>query len=156
MEKTNESLVGSRQNGKRVVNRQQKRQQCKKKREKIVGIFQQEYLALRHIFCVSRNTSAASKARSPKAKTSMCGTRWAPDAGPGSAPAGERMDGFRMASCRRLGIIGSCLDTGGGLWLGRSRGNTARKKRPAAYHLVCGLLAVQVPILERKNERQEQ
>lgn len=61
------------------------------------------------------------------------------------------MDGFRMASCRGLGIIGPCLDTGGGLWLGRSRGNTARKKRPAAYHLVCGLLASSVPILERKT-----
>lgn len=57
-----------------------------------------------------------------------------------------------MASCRGLGIIGPCLDTGGGLWLGRSRGNTARKKkRPAAYHLVCGLLASSVPILKRKH-----
>lgn len=63
----------------------------------------------------------------------------APDAWPGSALAGERMDGLRMASCRDLGY-GPCLDTGGGLWLGRSRGNIARK-RPAAYHLVCGLLA---------------
>jgi hypothetical protein len=37
---------------------------------------------------------------------------------------------------------GPCLDTGGGLWLERSRGNTARKTGlSAAYHLVCGLLA---------------
>lgn len=107
----------SRQSGKRVVHQQHRANNVREesathdrhpeRSERLISIF------------VSLCPIGRTKARSPS--QDQCGTSsWL-----GSARAGERMDGFRMASCMDLGF-GPCLDSGGALWLGRSRGNTAR------------------------------
>lgn len=80
-----------------------------------------------------------TKARSPKSQDQHVRHQML---GPGSALAGERMDGFRMASLmHRLGIMGLVLTREVVCGWGGPVETQPAKKRPAAYHLACGLLA---------------